>query len=142
MKRNNRGKLGDVALKIDIGKAYDRIEWGFLRAMMLKMGFDDKWVDIMMLCVTTVRYHVRINGNLVGPIIPKRGLRQRCPLSPYLFIICAHGLSTLIEKAVGRETLHGVKICRRAPIVSHLLFADDSFIFCRQQQMNVTRLRG
>ncbi|XP_073278711.1 uncharacterized protein [Primulina huaijiensis] len=109
MKRRNRGKHGDVALKIDMSKAYDQIDWGFLKLILLKLGFDDKWVAIMMLCVTTVQYQIRINGNLVGPIIPERGLRQGCPLSPYLFIICAQGLSTMIEKAEDRGTSHGVE---------------------------------
>jgi hypothetical protein len=72
-----------------------------------------------------------LNGNTIGPIIPGRGLRQGDPLSPYLFIICAEGLSALIRKAEGKGDVHGVKICRNAPIISHLLFADDCFIFFR-----------
>jgi hypothetical protein len=74
---------------------------------------------------------VILNGNTVGPIIPGRGLRQGDPLSPYLFIICAEGLSALIRKAEGKGDVHGVKICRNAPIISHLLFADDCFLFFR-----------
>lgn len=54
-KRKRQGKNGIAALKIDMSKAYDRIEWNFLQAMMFKMGFDAKWVDLMMLCVSTVR---------------------------------------------------------------------------------------
>ena len=99
MKRKNKGKQGDVAFKIDINKAYDKIDWGFLRGIMLKLGFDNRWVDLMMLCVSTVRYNVLVNGREVGPIIPKRGLRQGDPLSPYLFILCAEGLSSLIKRA-------------------------------------------
>ena len=99
MKRKNKGKQGDVAFKIDISKAYDKIDWGFLRGIMLKLGFDNRWVDLMMLCVSTVRYNVLVNGREVGPIIPKRGLRQGDPLSPYLFILCAEGLSSLIKRA-------------------------------------------
>jgi hypothetical protein len=70
-----------------------------------------------MLCVETVDYSVIFNGNTVGPIIPGRGLRQGDPLSPYLFIICAEGLSALIRKAEGRGDIHGVKICKNAPII-------------------------
>ena len=75
MKRKNKGKQGDVAFKIDISKAYDKIEWGFLKGIMLKLGFDNRWVDLMMLCVSTVRYNVLVNGMEVRPIILKRGLR-------------------------------------------------------------------
>jgi hypothetical protein len=95
------------------------------------MGFSHQWIDWIMLCVETVDYSVLLNGNVVGPIIPSRGLRQGDPLSPYLFIICVEGLSSLIRQFENRGDIHGVKICRTAPIVSHLLFADDCFLFFR-----------
>ena len=71
MKRKNKGKHGDVAFKIDISKAYDKIDWGFLIGIMLKLGFYNRWVDLMMLCVSAVRYNVLVNGREVGPIILK-----------------------------------------------------------------------
>jgi hypothetical protein len=82
-----------------------------------------------MLCVETLDYSIIVNGHMVGPVVPGRGLRQGDPLSPYLFIICAEGLSALIRQAENRGELHGIKICRKAPIISHLLFADDCFLF-------------
>lgn len=74
-------------------------------------------------------YLVLVNGKQVGPVISGRGLRQGDPLSPYLFIICAEGLSSLIRDVESRGQLTGTKVCRRAPSVSHLLFADDCFFF-------------
>ena len=68
MKRKSQSNVGEVALKIDIIKAYDRIKWGYLRAIMLKMGFATQWVNWMMLCVTTVSYKISVNGELVGPL--------------------------------------------------------------------------
>lgn len=65
----------------------------------------------------------------MGPIIPGRGLLQGDPLSPYLFILCAEGLSSLIRDAEERNAISGVSICKGAPSVSHLLFADDCFLF-------------
>jgi hypothetical protein len=129
MKSKTRGKQGEVALKLDISKAYDRLDWDYLRDIQNIMGFSQKWISWIMLCVETVDYSVILNGSMIGPVVPGRGLRQGDPLSPYLFILCAEGLSALIRKAEGRGDIHGVKICRNAPIVSHLLFADDCFLF-------------
>jgi len=72
-----------------------------------------------------------MNYDRVGPIVPGRGLRQCDPLSPYLFILVAEGLSTLIHKAINRGDIHGIQVCRGALVVSHLLFADDCLLFCR-----------
>jgi hypothetical protein len=78
-----------------------------------------------------VNYSILVNFERVGPIFPGRGLRQGDPLSPYLFILVTEGLTTLIKNSVARGDIHGVQICRGAPVVSHLLFADDCFLFCR-----------
>ena len=83
----------------------------------------------MMLCVTTVRYLVVVNSNLIGPIVPKCGFRQGDPLSPYLFILCAQSFSSLLEDAEIRGLIHDAKICKGAPKISHLLFVDDSVFF-------------
>jgi hypothetical protein len=82
-----------------------------------------------MVCVTTVRYSVRFNGHLLDPFTPTRGLRQGDPLSPYLFLFVADGLSCLIKRKVQEGTLRELHICRRAPGISHLLFADDCLMF-------------
>lgn len=76
MKQKKSGHEGEVALKLDVSKAYDRVSWSFLRNQLIKMGFSTKWISWIMLCVTTVSYSVSFNGSQVGPIIPKRGLRQ------------------------------------------------------------------
>ena len=70
-----------------------------------------------------------INGELVDPIIPKRGLRQGDTLLPYLFIIYAEGLFAMLQQAEVCGDLHGCRISRGAPSISHLLFVDDNFFF-------------
>jgi hypothetical protein len=120
-----------MAIKLDMSKAYDRLEWNFLEAMMRKLGFEDRWVMLIMTCVRTVTYAILINGQAHGHIVPSRGIRQGDPLSPYLFIICAEALSSLINHFAGLGKISGVPMCRGGTRISHLLFADDSLLFGR-----------
>lgn len=121
-----QGNNGVLALKADMSKAFDRVEWGFLRGIMSKLGFCSKWV---MMCVSSVSMNILYNGSPVQSFIPQRGLRQGDPISPYLFIMITEGLSALLRNAESRGILHGVAFTKRAPKVTHLLFADDSYFF-------------
>jgi hypothetical protein len=141
IKKRRQGKKGTCAVKLDMHKAYDRVEWGFLEKIMLKMGFDRRWVKLIMKCVTTVRYRVRINSDESDIFSPSRGLRQGDPLSPYLFLLCAEGLTALLSKAEIEEELVGVKVCREAPSISNLLFADDSLILMQADVGNAGCLK-
>ena len=129
--QRKKGKEALMAIKLDMSKAYDRVEWVYLEAMMRKMGFHERWISLIMMCVTTVSYSVLINGEPKGKIIPSRGLRQGDPISPYLFLLCAEGLSAMIKKEEREGNLNGIAICRRAPRITHMLFANDSIVFCR-----------
>ena len=123
-------------------KAYDRVEWIYLKQIMLKMGFHPQWVDIIMSCVTTVKYNVCFNGMETEVFTPSRGLSQGDPLSPYLFLLVAEGLSSMIQGAERRGELEGIKVCRGAPVISHLFFADDSLILMHADHRNAMALRG
>ena len=123
--------MGEMALKLDMSKAYDRVEWVCLQKIMEKLGFHDRWISIVMACVSSITYAIRINGQPWGRITPTRGLQQGDPLSPYLFLLCAEGLSAFLHKASQRKDLKGVAASTRGPRISHLFFADDSLIFCK-----------
>ncbi|CAN1826409.1 LINE-1 retrotransposable element ORF2 protein [Linum perenne] len=142
MKRLYSAKHGEVAVKIDISKAYDRVGWEYLEDVLSRMGFAPRWISWMMMCVKSVRYEVVVNSEKVGPIEPERGLRQGCPLSPFLFILCEEGLTAMLKKSEQEGKLTGVRVCGGAHRVSHLLFADDSFFFCRASIPEVRELKG
>jgi hypothetical protein len=126
-----KGRKGYMALKLHMSKAYDRVEWDYLEAIMLKLGFADRWVSLIMTCVRSVSYSVLINGQPYGFFKPSRGIRQGDLLSPYLFILCAEGLSTLLHKAEEEGKITGLPIARGGTKINHLFFADDSLLFCR-----------
>ena len=103
----------------------------FLKKILLKMGFSDTWVALIMECIITVSYSILVNGEPKGVIVPFRGLRQGDPLSPYLFLFCAEGLNALLLNATDEGVINGFSLCRNGPKLTHLFFADDCLIFCR-----------
>ena len=119
------------AVKLDLA---NRVDWSYLEHAMEKLGFHRKWRQWIMECVTTVRYRVCFNGVLQNTIQPTRGLCQGDPLSPYLFLFVADGLSKVLHQEIRTDTIQGLKVCRRAPAVSHLLFADDSLLFFKADE--------
>ncbi|XP_071902573.1 uncharacterized protein [Coffea arabica] len=107
------------------------VEWKFVGRMMMRMGFCPIFVRWIMACVSSVSYSFNLNGERVGYITASRGLRQGDPLSPYLFLICAEGLSYMINREMNQGNITGVKVCKNGPQISHLFFADDSVICCK-----------
>uniref|UniRef100_A0A803PA04 Reverse transcriptase domain-containing protein n=1 Tax=Cannabis sativa TaxID=3483 RepID=A0A803PA04_CANSA len=110
------------------------------KAMLRNLGFVEKWIQLIMKCVKSAKYCVTHANNEVGPIIPTRGIRQGDPLSPYLFILCAEGFSALLRKYERRGWLHGCKVANGAPRVSHMLFADNSYLYCKATENEAQRI--
>ncbi|CAA7029802.1 unnamed protein product [Microthlaspi erraticum] len=131
LKISTANKRGSMAIKTDMTKAYDRVEWDFIKVVLEKMGFHEKLIGWIMQCVTTVTFSFLLNGTAVGKVKPSRGIRQGDPLSPYLFILCSEVLSGLCNKAQETGQLSGVRVAMGSPRVNHLLFADDTMFFCK-----------
>ena len=134
LRTNEACKGKYMTVKTDMSKAYDRVEWAFIKALLQKMGFHEHWIKLMVECISSVQYRVLLNGQPKGLIIPQRGLRQGDPLSPYLFILCTEALISNIKKAEREKQLTGIKVARACPSISHLLFADDNLFFCKAQK--------
>ncbi|KAL9681679.1 hypothetical protein QQ045_013466 [Rhodiola kirilowii] len=109
--------------------------------MMIKLGFAEAWVRKIMMCISRVTYKVKINDNISESIEPERGLRQGDPISPYLFLICAEWLTHAIDKAQRLGYIEGISICKNAPVVTHLMFADDCLIFLKAKTEAVVHVR-
>ena len=142
MKKRKKGKNWVCGDKLDMMKAYDRVEWHYLEAIMTKLGFSSIFIRLIMKCVSSVRFAVRVNGELLPFFTPSRGFRQGDPVSPYLFLLCAEGFTTLLNNFGGVHTDKGIRVCTQSPWINHLLFADDSLIFMQAKLESVTRLNN
>ena len=127
--RKSKNKKGVLAFKIDLEKAYDRVDWRFLNFMLSKFGFPSSIIQLIMFCVTSSSLSILWNGVRLPAFTPTRGLRQGDPMSPYLFILCMEGLSYLIQSKVESGDWKPMTVSRGGPKISHLLFADDVLLF-------------
>lgn len=129
VKKRKKGNLYAGIMKVDLSKAYDSCRWDFVEAVLQRMEFPTKWIKWIMQCITIVSYSILVNGEPTTYFNPKAGLRQGDPLSPYIFILCMEVLSTNLIKTQEEKSIHGIKIARTAPSLSHLFFADDALFF-------------
>jgi hypothetical protein len=98
------------------------------------MGFHDRWVWLIMHMVSSVSFPVLFNGRPLGEFRPSRGIRQGGPISSYLFLIAAKGLSGLLKQSRQSSHLQGIQVATTTPAVDHLLFADDSMLFVKANE--------
>lgn len=130
-----------AALKLDMSKAFDRVSWKFLNAILSKMGFSEHWLRLLHQCYSSVSFSVLINGSPSKRFQPQHGLRQGDPLSPYLFILYMEALSSALNHLDAFKLCKGLKLSVNGPSLSHLFFADDCLIFFQPTLSSCAKLR-
>ncbi|CAN6553756.1 unnamed protein product [Malus baccata var. baccata] len=130
----------ELGIKLDMQKAYDRVEWDFLAAVMEKMGFCTRWRQLIMGCVSSVQSAILLNGQPGKCFAPSRGIRQGDPLSPFLFLLVGEVFSCLIQNAVQKKLLDGVQLGVSGPVISYIFFADDTLLFLKADDKNCRNL--
>ena len=136
-----KGRGGYMALKIDLEKAYDKLEWSFIRDMLIYFNLPRNLIELIMSCISSVTTSLLFNGGALGPFLPTRGIRQGDPLSPYIFIMCMDYLGQLIQERCEDKSWVPVKASRRGPAFSHLFFADDLVLFAKANMENCLVIR-
>ncbi|CAM8953600.1 unnamed protein product [Rhodiola kirilowii] len=138
VKRERRSAL---VIKLDFRKAYDSVSWEFLRAIQESLGFGDKWILWMHECYSSASLSILVNGSPSKVLPMERGLRQGDPLSPFLFLLVAEGLSRLLNNAVRAGMIKGVGWGKNGEALTHLQLADDTVLFCRPVLEEVQNLK-
>lgn len=127
----HKGKFGGIIWKIDLEKAYERIEWNFLEKVLFNFNFNENLIKLIMACVTKGSTSIIWNGETLNAFKPTRGLKQGDSLSPRIFVLCLEYLSTIINEKVNAKYWIGIKSSPREDAFSHLLFVNDLIFFAK-----------
>ncbi|XP_057747959.1 uncharacterized protein LOC130967155 [Arachis stenosperma] len=135
--KHTKSKKGTLAFKIDLEKAYDRVDWRFLESTLIAFGFPIITVNLIMTCVRASSLSIMWNGNRLDSFAPRRGFRQGDPMSPYLFVLCMERLACYISHKVVEGVWKPISVTRGGPKFSHLMFADDLLLFCQATKSQI-----
>lgn len=134
--------MHEMAVKLDSNKAYYCVQWDFLSAIMVKMGFATVWIQWVMELVSTVSFSVFVNGLKRVAAVPSRGLRQGDHFSPYFFVIIAEGLSLSMTNRLREKLISRVKMRRGCLILTHLFFANNALLFAKANRRECHALKA
>ncbi|PNY14872.1 ribonuclease H, partial [Trifolium pratense] len=129
--RKSKKKNGDMVFKLDLEKAYDRVNWTFLRDTLTKFNFPPKIISLIMFGISASSNSILWNGSKTEAFTPMRGLRQGDPLSPYLFVLCMERLGMMVSNRVSTGDWKPMQLVKNGTKISHLFFADDVLLFAK-----------
>ena len=124
-----KGRDGVMAIKINLEKAYNWLEWDFIRDTLNLFKFLEHLSSIILSCISFATVLVLYNGGALEPFHPSRGIRQEDPLSPYLFSLCMEVLGALIIDKCQTNLWNAIPASKGGISFSHLFFVDDLVLF-------------
>lgn len=131
---------GWMMIKLDLEKAYDKINWSFISQVLQYFNFPSKWINLIMNCISSVQHSLIINGNTTDFFSSSRGIRQGDPMSPYIFILCMEIISSMIKKKVDNKRWIAAKT--QDISLSHLLYADDVLLFAKVNRKSIKAIQS
>ena len=108
-----------MIMRLDIAKAYDKVNWTYIKKVLIAFGFDHNWVRWVMALVTSSSFSILLNGSPSEIFLPSRGLRQGDPLSPFLFILMMEGLGRSIKHARVTGKIQGLQLSENGQVLTH-----------------------
>lgn len=120
-----------MAIKIDMKKAYDRVRWDFVKALLIVAGISSRLIKVIINAITLSSMQVLWNGMPTQKLKPVRGIHQGCPLSPYLFVLYMEWLGHRFHGSISEREWCPIRLSKSGSSLSHLFFADDLVIFSR-----------
>ena len=136
-----KGRGGVMAIKLDLEKAYDLLEWSFIRDTLKLFRLPSKLISLILSCISSSAISILFTGGTLEAFHPSRGIHQGDPLSPYLFILCMEVLGALIEDKCKEKLWNPVKSSQSGPAFSHLFFTDDLMLFAKADRKNCIAIR-
>ncbi|XP_048502988.1 uncharacterized protein LOC125498759 [Beta vulgaris subsp. vulgaris] len=127
-------------IKVDLRKAYDSLNWALLKELLRALNFHPRFIDWVMICVSSTTFTLSINEGLCGFFKGRKGIRQGDPMSPLLFVLAMEYFSRIMWLMSKKPKLSFHSRCTQLKI-NHLIFVDDLMLFCKGDIQSTVLMR-